>query len=511
MKNVLDLSSSEARAFFLKEESYCNFDLPNYFKFQSLINRINKKIGSKPLSAFYRGYTDTVSGKQKTKYPSNFENVNYKFLNNKDGKFAWRPLQLIHPAIYVSLVKTITKEKNWNFILERFHDLQKNPKIKCYSLPVISETTFSDKAATIKNWWEKIEQKSLELALEFEFSIHTDVTDCYGSIYTHSVAWALHEKPTAKKQRDDKSLLGNLIDRHLQDMSYGQTNGIPQGSTLMDFIAEIVLGYADLELSTRLENLSLKDYQIIRYRDDYRIFSNNPQEAELILKHITEVLIGLNMKLNSQKTLVSNNIIQDSIKADKLFWNLSKRSSRSLQNHLLIIHDLANKYPNSGSLSRALDRYFTRIDKIDEIKANIKVLISILIDITFRNPRTYPISSAILSLLILFLENDEERDLLLEKIKHRFNQIPNTGHLQIWLQRITITFDREREYTEPLCKKINDNTIEIWNSRWLNSDLRNIINNEVIVSENAIDELGTYIQQQEVQLFGSKSDYEYKK
>lgn len=28
-------------------------------------------------------------------------------------------------------------------------------------------------------------------------------------------------------------------------MSYEQTNGIPQCSTLMDFIAEIVLGYAD--------------------------------------------------------------------------------------------------------------------------------------------------------------------------------------------------------------------------------------------------------------------------
>lgn len=510
MRNVLELSSTEARDFFLKEESYYNFDLPNYFKFQSLIDKVDKKIGSKPLSNFYRGYTDPVSGKPKTKYPSNFENVNYKFLNNKDGKFAWRPLQLIHPAIYVSLVRSLTKEKNWNLILERFNEFQKNPNIKCFSLPILSEADISDKAATIKNWWEKIEQKSLELALECEYSIHTDITDCYGSIYTHSIAWALHDKTTAKKQRDDRSLLGNIIDRHLQDMSYGQTNGIPQGSTLMDFIAEIILGYADLELASRLESLSIIDYQIIRYRDDYRIFSNNPQNAELILKHITEVLIGLNMKLNSQKTLISNDIIQDSIKPDKLFWNLSNRSSRSLQNHLLIIHDLARKYPNSGSLSRALDKYFTRIDKIDDIKANIKVLISILLDITFKNPRTYPISSAILSLLILFLETDEERDIILEKIQHRFNLIPNTGHLHIWLQRITITFDRDREYNEPLCKKVNDSSIEIWNSRWLNSELRNIINNEDIVSEKVIEELGTYIQQEEVKLFGSKSDYEYR-
>ena len=35
-------------------------------------------------------------------------------------------------------------------------------------------------------------------------------------------------------------------------MNYGQTNGIPEGSILTDFIAEIVLGYIDLQLSEKL-------------------------------------------------------------------------------------------------------------------------------------------------------------------------------------------------------------------------------------------------------------------
>ena len=53
MRNVLELSSAEARSFFLKEESYYNFDLPNYFKFKLLIDKVDKKIGSKSLSSFY--------------------------------------------------------------------------------------------------------------------------------------------------------------------------------------------------------------------------------------------------------------------------------------------------------------------------------------------------------------------------------------------------------------------------------------------------------------------------
>ena len=48
--------------------------------------------------------------------------------------------------------------------------------------------------------------------------------------------------------------------------------GIPQGSVLMDFIAEMILGYADKELSKKIEDNQISNYQILRYRDDYRIF-----------------------------------------------------------------------------------------------------------------------------------------------------------------------------------------------------------------------------------------------
>ena len=60
-------------------------------------------------------------------------------------------------------------------------------------------------------------------------------------------------------------------------MNYGQTNGIPQGSVLTDFIAEIVLGYIDSKLSERIrKEIGSINYKIIRYRDDYRIFTNEP-------------------------------------------------------------------------------------------------------------------------------------------------------------------------------------------------------------------------------------------
>ena len=504
MKYLLELSFTEARQYFLKENSYFNFDLPKYFVFNDLIQLVSTHLSEIDLSTLYSTYT--IGNQTKKYFPSAFEDVNYKILNNKDGKYSWRPFQLIHPALYVSLVHIITDELNWDLIVSRFKQFSANSKIRCYSIPIQSEENQSDKAENVTQWFHKIEQQSIELALQYDYVLHTDITDCYGSIYTHSVAWAIHTKPMAKSKILDKMLLGNMIDKHLRDMSYGQTNGIPQGSVLMDFIAEMVLGYADVELSTKIQQENIQDYEIIRYRDDYRIFSNNPQVAEQITKLLTEVLIELGMRLNPQKTIITNNVIKQSIKSDKLYWLSSRKGAKGIQEHLLIIHKLSEEYPNSGSLSKSLIRFYDRIKNVTETNSNIKVLTSILVDIMYKNPRTYPIATGILSKLLSLLSTASERDEILQLIYKKFEKIPNTGHIKIWLQRLTLKFDRQRIYEENLCLKVNNPTIQLWNSKWLSNPLKSIIESTPIIDEQIISEMELVIDSSEIQLF--KNDYE---
>lgn len=506
MTKILDLNHTDARQFFLKEESYFNFDLPSYFVFETLLQAVSVQINGQELQTFHSTYNN-AQGQPKRHTPTEFEDVNYKFLNNKDGKFAWRPFQLIHPAIYVSLVNKITEQANWDLIVTRFLQFQANPNIRCYSIPLRSDDQQSDKATSISQWWQAIEQQSLELALKYEYVLHTDIADCYGSIYTHSVPWAIHTKATAKAQRRDLGLIGNNIDKHLQDMAYGQTNGIPQGSVLMDFIAEMVLGFADLELSDKIQQANIQDYEIIRYRDDYRVFSNNPQTAEHITKLLTEILIELGMRLNAQKTIISNNVITNSIKSDKLYWLASKKGAKSIQEHLLIIHKLSEKYPNSGSLSKALGKFHKRIKGITETSQNINVLLSILVDIMYKNPRTYPIASAILSkLLSLILDNGKKNEIL-NLIYQRFEKIPNTGHIKIWLQRLTIKLDRQRPYAEKLCEKVNNPALQIWNSDWIENNLKTIIESTPIIDEILISDIDVVISSEEIELFKNEYDY----
>lgn len=500
MQRIIDLDHDKARAFLLKKESYCNFDLPAYFDFQGLLDLISQTINGHLIDEFYKTY-DRNKKKVGTLIPSKIENVNYKLINNKDGKYSWRPFQLIHPTIYVALVHQITIPTNWKVITERFKLFQSNSKIDCYSLPLESENELSDKASSITNWWQNIEQKSIELALKYEYVIHTDIADCYGSIYTHSIPWAIHTKTISKTNRGD-NLIGNLIDRYIREMSFGQTNGIPQGSTLMDFIAEIILGYADLKLSQKATEQQIDDYHIIRYRDDYRIFSNNPQCAEHITKLLSEVLIDLGMRLNSSKTFISNNIITDSIKPDKLYLISSIRSASSLQSHLLLIHQLAQKYPNSGSVNKSLTKYLNRLHKAKETKENILPIVSILMDITYKNSKTYAISSAILSKLLSMIESEVIKEQTLNDILIKFSKLPNTGLLEIWLQRLTIKPNRGKLYNEKLCQKVNDLNIQLWDSSWLNQNMNNIISSKSIINEVVITNLDTIINKKEVELFG---------
>lgn len=495
-RSIIELSNSEAHAFLLKGESYCTFSLPQYFQFSDLLKDVATVLEGKHLSDF-RSKTQRA--------PRNLDKVNHVVLHNKDGRYAWRPLELVHPALYISLVNEITKPDYWYQICSRFCMFGENSKIECLSLPVESMTDEKDKAELVSKWWKDVEQKSIELSLDYDFMIQTDIVDCYPSIYTHSIAWALHSKSCAKRRRNDKNLIGNIIDKHIQDMRQGQTNDIPQGSALMDLIGEMILSYADSELKDKIDREKIGDYQILRYRDDYRIFVRTRQDGEEILKCLTEVMIDLRLKLNPIKTDISSSIIRSSIKEDKLNWMFRKQNDQNLQKRLLIIYDHSMKYPNSGSLDVALNRYCKRLRKIRKYDHPL-ALISIVVDITYRNPRTYPISFAILSKLISFLKtNDEKRDVV-EKIRSKFCQLPNTGNMDIWLQRIIYSFAPDTEFDEPLCKLVYQESISIWNNGWISSPiLKNAIETRKVVNRNILEEMSPIISEEEVNLF--KSDY----
>lgn len=470
-RSVLDMSAKAARAFFLKPESYCRLDLPPYFDFRLVLRRVEKFLAVKMLAS--------LNAK-----PRSCEDVNYTIYSNKDGRYAWRPFQLIHPVIYVDLVNLMTEPKAWAGLKKRLVEFTKDPKIRCLSIPQESMTKRRDQGAQILQWWQHIEQGSIELALDFNYVIHADITECYASIYTHSIAWAVHGKSVAKAKKNDKTLIGNRIDTRIRDMQHGQTNGIPQGSVLIDLIAELVLGYADMELSQRIAKANISDFQILRYRDDYRIFTEDCQSGEAILKILTEVLIGLGLKLNASKTTKAQTVISSSIKSDKIAWLRSKQHDQNLQKNLLLIYCHGIDHPNAGSLIGALDEFYKRIVK-QKVVQNPMSLISIAVDIGYNSPRCFPACAAIVSKLLSLLPTKKEKRIAVERIQHRLAQLPNNGHLEVWLQRISHHFNPKITYSEKLCRLVEGKKVDLWNSSWItdtalraNADPKDIVNSK---------------------------------
>jgi RNA-directed DNA polymerase len=474
---VIDLTNEAAKEFFLKGTSYFNNELPEYIGFDTILKEV-----ATLLPESYVGRNIDFKNNNKASKPACFSEVNYTLVTNKDGRFAWRPLQLIHPAIYVSLVNEICTPDNWSTICNCFKEFQKGI-VNCCSIPVVSTSNKKDVGEQIHEWWEEVEQESLKYSLEYSYLLHTDVTDCYGSLYTHSIPWAIHGMEEGKKNRKD-SLLGNRIDSFIRDGRYGQTNGISQGSVLMDFIAEIVLGFIDGEINKEInEKFENKiDFKILRYRDDYRIFANSKERLETILKTISDKLRLVGMKLNTAKTISSSNVIEGSIKPYKLaefnLGDLEHENAKTIQKQFLRLHSFGQKFQNSGALKKLLTKFYEKIKnteyeyKVKKIKKDLEVLVAIVTDIGFVSPDTFHVVAAILNHLILLAESND-RISLCEKVQKKMRRLPNCGHVEIWLQRVVTNLLDKNQFNcdEPICKIAKgDKGITLWNNDWISCD-----------------------------------------
>jgi RNA-directed DNA polymerase len=238
----------------------------------------------------------------------------------------------------------------------------------------------------------------------------------------------------------------------------------------------------------------------LRYRDDYRIFVNNPQVGDAILKSLTEELIELGLKLNTAKTTGSQSVVSSSLKVDKLQWLRTRQGDRDLQKHLLVIHAHGRDFPNAGSLMLALSRFHGRLSKATKIQ-NPLALISIAVDIAQNSPRTFPVCAAIVSKILPELVTDKERVKVVEKIHLKLAQLPNTGHLEVWLQRISHPYNGF-VFRERLCQLVEGKNVALWNNDWISSaTLKKALAPSQIVNASKLKSLKPVVPPEEIRIF----------
>jgi len=385
--------------------------------------------------------------------------------------------------------------------------LQNIVKINCPSLPIYTDDK-NKFSSTISHWLLEVERESLINSLEYNFLFKTDISNCYSSIYTHSISWALHDKEQSKNHKFDKSLLGNQIDDIMRLISDGQTNGITQGLILMDFIAEIVLFYLDKQISLEIKNQEIPDFKIIRWRDDYRVFAKNQEVLNKITKIMIQEFLKLNFNMNSEKTTLHSDIVIGAFKKDKvdrIDRNLifpKKYCYNTMVKFLVQLHIFATKHKNSGSIVAVLND----IDKIKtKHEKGIEVLIAVLVKILYENLKYFPNIIRIISVLLDGIKDLEIKKNIIKKIKNKFDSLLNIEYLEIWLQRLTIKTDMtDISYNSKLTELVFDdnNWFELlFGNDWLKDEIRNIIKEIPIIDKEKLKKLSFRIDKNEISRF----------
>lgn len=157
--------------------------------------------------------------------------------------------------------------------------------------------------SNVYNFYESPQYHKLEK--KFRFLGRIDIASCFDSIYTHTIAWAVYEKEDVKADLNSiKTSFAGKFDSLLQRMNYSETNGILIGPELSRIFAEIILQRIDNDIEKKLEKeelIHLRDYQILRYVDDYFIFCNTEEVFNKIKKVMENCLYEYKLKMNSEK------------------------------------------------------------------------------------------------------------------------------------------------------------------------------------------------------------------
>lgn len=514
-KNILSLNHTGAMDFFLKSEQYHGFELPEYFVFDDLLQNVKNAIGETP-------YEECL---QEDMSPAQLPDVNLDILLNKDGRYAVRPIILANPFLYYFLVREICNEQSWTVIKHLFEKFNV-PHITSCALPVIpKEREPFHKSTTILNWWSSMEQRSIELSLEYRYMFVTDITNCYGSVNPQAFDWVFSFKGTEYETEHVNPIAKN-IQKYLRAFQQGRNIGIPQGSAIFDFVGEIILGYSDLLLHEAIQREGITaPYEIIRYRDDYRIFCNDKDELEKISYILQHVLERLNFRMNSKKTKISDSIVTDAVKPDKLayiyntpIFNKKGCDFDSFEKHLLYILMFARQYPDSGSIKTMLSDIDKRIEdwlkpyeeevttiplleegepKTEKITkqrrlvgGSVHAMSAVCAQIALENVGCCHYALRVLSRMVDSLKDEKEKSAIISLVYSKLCNQPNSDYNQLWLQNMTYQRDKKKgtsPYKVRLCRVVaGDKNVELWNNEWVKPQFLSDLHTNGIIDEKTL-------------------------
>lgn len=295
-KRLLRKVSKDKIAKWLLEEGYYpeQYVVPPTFR----VKEFNLKANP------YFSIDNSISGQPKFE-PEKEELLNISFPKTEltDKTFG-----IIAPKIYHDIVWYLIDD--WDTIIKAL--FRKNNKIHSYSFPIPITSKKEGELGNLRGgrmiyeYIEMAENDLLAEAYDYKYILKTDIKNFYPSIYTHSIAWAIHSKETIRKRGNRNKFndyVGLVLDKLFQNSNDGCTNGIAIGPAISDLIAEVILSAIDTECSNIISAKGI-DFIGVRFKDDYRFLCQSKQDANFIIKTLQKQMALFNLSLNENKSQV---------------------------------------------------------------------------------------------------------------------------------------------------------------------------------------------------------------
>jgi hypothetical protein len=204
-----------------------------------------------------------------------------------------RPLAIPNPIAYRNQCKTLSD--SWGELKTYFKAKTNNQSHKISRIHI---RKLKNKKHLFEMNYKNFLKDDLDikngLSIGSRYVVKADISNCFPSIYTHSIPWAVVGKESAKQHKKDTEWF-NQIDKFTRNLKFGETHGVLIGPHTSNIISEIVLIAIDYELAN-------KGYKYTRHIDDYSCFVETHEKTEQFLLDLSSELKKYELTLNHKKT-----------------------------------------------------------------------------------------------------------------------------------------------------------------------------------------------------------------
>ena len=323
-----------------------------------------------------------------------------------------RTFGIIDPKIHNDIAYHIAR--NWETIVKAM--IPSESVVCSYSFPVPLTQRKPGRVGALRSGrmiyeFLMTEDALATVAYKYTHIVKADIKNFYPSIYTHSLAWALHGKRFIRegnqgKNRRDLNFFGNCLDRLFQYANDGCTNGLPIGPAVSDIASEVIASAVDCIVTEELKNNDIK-CEAVRFKDDYRILVSSESTGKDTVKILQASLKEYNLELSDEKTVISSlpdGLFRPWVSRYHLAYPAKKRQLtwKQFRELYLRVVEIDRSHPGTGVIDRFLADITTRKGKLKITIGhfNIEKVISMLLMLGTLRIKAFPKIIAILEQVI---------------------------------------------------------------------------------------------------------------